>query len=179
MLKLHLGCGPNILPGYTNVDKFVEHPDVLSHDILNLPFDDQSVDEILSEHMLEHLSFEEEKKFWYECHRVLAPNGVLKIETPDFEWLCQKFLEADESEFEFYETGSIDHYFGNGRSTDHRWGMLTTHFFGNQNGPGQFHKTAYTENKYRLIAKLLGFKHCEILKVQNKGAQALVVTLTK
>jgi len=179
MTKLHLGCGPNRLEGYINIDKFVEHPEVKQYDIFDLPYEAGTVEEILSEHMLEHLSFEEEKLFWEECYRVLSPGGTLKIETPDFEWLCQAFLEGQEDSYEFYTVGSKDHYFGNGRSIEHRWGMITTHFFGNQNGEGQFHKTGYSKGKFVLISNLLGFRSCEVVKIFNKGAQALVATLVK
>ena len=39
-----------------------------------------------------------------------------------------------------------------GRALDQRWGILQTMFFGNQNGAGQFHRSAYTEGKLRAIA---------------------------
>ena len=57
MIKLNLGCGSKILKGYTNVDKFnTYHPDIV-HDLENFPypFKDNSVNEILLSHVLEHI----------------------------------------------------------------------------------------------------------------------------
>ena len=75
--------------------------------------------------------------------------------------------------------GNIDHYFGHGKSYEHRWGMITTHFFGNQNGEGQFHKNGYTKKKFEDIAKLVGFSSCEVIKLVNKGAGAIRARLVK
>ena len=135
-MKLHLGCGPNIKEGYVNVDAFVDDPRVVKADITNLPYADNSVDEILSEHVFEHVGFAEEERLFRECYRVLRPGGLLVVETPDMEWLCRAFMNATDDFKSFYKVGAVDHYFGNGRTTEQQQGMITTHFFGNQNGPG-------------------------------------------
>ena len=102
-MKLHLGSGKNVKEGYTNIDKYVDFPGVEKLDIFNLPYDDNSVDEILSEHLAEHIGFKDEEKFWRECARVLKPGGKIITETPDMEWLCKQFLEAEDSFKEFYK----------------------------------------------------------------------------
>ena len=78
LLKLHLGCGNNFKNGYVNIDKYIHRDDVHQFDILELPFTDNSVSEILAEHLVEHLSFREEKLFFYEVKRVLAKGGLIK-----------------------------------------------------------------------------------------------------
>ena len=178
-IRLHLGCGPNIKPDYINVDAWVDHPDVVQADILDLPYEDQSVDEILSEHVFEHIGFEQEEVLWRGCFRVLKPGGKMTIETPDMEWLCRQFLVAPDRFEAFYQRGAKDHYSGHGPGIDNRWGMITTHFFGNQNGEGQFHKNGYTEGKFKAIAALVGFSSCDVAFLFNKGAQAIRATLIK
>lgn len=178
-MKIHLGCGPNIKEGYINIDAYYDHPEVENYDIFNLPYENESVDEILSEHLIEHIKFKYEEQFWNETFRVLKPGGKLIVETPDLEWLCKVFVENADDFKEFYKVGHKDHYFGNGRSVEHRWGILTTHFFGNQNGEGQFHYNGFTKQKLLKIADLIGFSDCEVMKIFNKGAQALVATYTK
>lgn len=173
-MKLHLGCGSNIKEGYINIDKFVEHPNIGKHDIFNLPYSDNSIDEIITEHLIEHIPFKDEQKFWTECHRVLKKGGKLIMESPDMEWLCEQFLKAKDEFTEFYTVGAKDHYFGHGKSIEHRWGMITTHFFGNQNGDGQFHYNGYTEGKMLGIAKILNFKEVKVQKICNKGAHCIV-----
>jgi predicted SAM-dependent methyltransferase len=178
-MKLHLGCGKNIKDDYINIDAFYDDINVFKYDIFNLPYDNESIDEILTEHLIEHIKFKDEEKFWNECSRLLKPGGVLICETPDLEWLCKSFVENKDDFKEFYKVGETDHYFGNGKSIEHRWGILTTHFFGNQNGDGQFHYNGYTKEKLMQISKLLGFTSCDVTKIFNKGAQALVARFVK
>ncbi|MNK04979.1 putative S-adenosylmethionine-dependent methyltransferase [compost metagenome] len=172
-MKLHLGCGPNIKEGYVNVDKFANFPGVERWDILDLPVADNSVDEVLNEHLAEHIPFKDEKQFWAESFRVLKKGGVLTVETPDMEWLCEQFLKAEDNFQDFYSVGSPDHYFGSGKSIENRWGMITTHFFGNQNGEGQFHYNGYTKQKMIRIGELIGFSKVEVEKLCNKGAHCI------
>jgi len=178
-MKLHLGCGKNIKPDYTNIDAYVKDERIVNADILNLAYDDNSVDEILAEHMFEHIPFKDEERLFKECFRLLKKGGKLRIEVPDMEWLCKQFLEAEDDFKSFYQVGAVDHYFGNNKSIEQRWGMITTHFFGNQNGGGQFHYNGYTKQKLMKIATLVGFSSCEVIKIMNKGAQALVAVYTK
>jgi predicted SAM-dependent methyltransferase len=82
-LKINLGCGTNILAGWVNLDcKPLPGIDVV-HDLnlLPLPFDNASVDEILCEDVLEHVNYAPLLK---ECHRVLVSGGQLRIEVPHF-----------------------------------------------------------------------------------------------
>ncbi len=178
-MKLHLGCGYNIKDGYINIDKYIDAPGVQQLDILNLPYPDNSVDEILSEHLVEHLPFKDEEKFWCECCRVLKPGGKLITETPDMEWVCSQFLKANDSFKAFYQVGSNDHYFGNGVDSNQRWGVLTTLLFGNQNGKGQYHHNGYTEQKLIGISNLIRFRNCEISRTFNKHAECLIAVMTK
>ena len=82
MKKLNLGCNDIILKGYINLDiNKREGVDVI-HDLNKFPypFKDNSVDEILMNHLLEHLKYPVE--VLKECNRILKINGILKIEVP-------------------------------------------------------------------------------------------------
>lgn len=179
--KIHLGCGSKVLPGFLNIDKFVTgQTDVVQSDLEGLLLASGSVDMILAEHVVEHMSFQEEREFFQEAFRVLKPGGAgLEIEVPDLVWLCQEFLAGKTGFPSFYEVGSLDHYFGNGKSGGKRWGLITTHFFGNQNGEGQFHKTGFSVDKLESISEIVGFQECEVKKVMNKGAQCLRAVFRK
>ena len=56
-MKLNLGCGSKILNGYTNVDKFDYYKPNIVHDLEKFPypFDENSVEEIILSHVLEHI----------------------------------------------------------------------------------------------------------------------------
>jgi predicted SAM-dependent methyltransferase len=179
-LRLHIGCGENLLPGWVNIDPMARAPGVATDiDATHLPFADASVDEVLAEHVFEHFSFDEEARVWREMARVLRPGGRLTVEVPDFEWVCATFLAAKDEWRAFYIVGHPDHYAGCGRALDQRWGILQTMFFGNQNGAGQFHRSAYTEGKLCAIAAALGFQAIAVNRLNNKGGQALRAVLTR
>src|SRR5207237_8945713 len=55
-LKLNLGCGSDIRPGYLNVDKFPATPEVVQADLPALPFGDGKADEVLLSRSEEHTS---------------------------------------------------------------------------------------------------------------------------
>ena len=180
LLRLHIGCGDNPLPGWVNIDRIARAAGVTADiDVTQLTFADASVDAVLAEHVFEHFSFDEEGKVWHEMARVLRPGGTLTVEVPDFEWVCATFLAAKDEWRTFYIVGHPEHYAGCGRALDQRWGILQTMFFGNQNGAGQFHRSAYTEGKLRAIAAALEFQAIAVKRLFNKGGQALRAVLTR
>ena len=180
LVRLHIGCGEHLLPGWVNTDRVARVPGVATGiELTALPYPDASVEEILAEHVLEHLSFAEEARAWPEMARVLRPGGRLTLEVPDFEWVCATFLAADDEWRDFYVVGHPDHYAGCGRALDQRWGILQTMFFGNQNGAGQFHRSAYTETKLRTLASRTDFAEIAIERRFAKGGQALRAVLMR
>lgn len=91
--KLHLGCGDRHLKGWLNVDMFGSD---LNLDIARgrLPFDDQQFDVIVSQHVVEHLTIEDELiPLFRECHRSMKPGGVFWISTPDMEKVARSYIE--------------------------------------------------------------------------------------
>lgn len=82
--KIHLGCGSKVLPGFLNIDKFVTgQTDVVQSDLEGLLLASESVDMILAEHVVEHMSFQEEREFFQEAFRVLKPGGgVSRLRCP-------------------------------------------------------------------------------------------------
>ena len=85
-MKLNLGSGSKILEGYTNVDKYDYYkPDVV-HDleIFPYPFKDNSVDEILLSHVLEHIGQSPDIFLGIvkEFYRICRNNSIIKIIVP-------------------------------------------------------------------------------------------------
>ncbi|MBF0375453.1 MAG: methyltransferase domain-containing protein [Alphaproteobacteria bacterium] len=94
--RLNLGCGDKLLPGYVNVDVAASragvHPDVLC-DLHHLgPFEDDSADEILAVHVVEHFWRWEVVDILKEWLRVLKPGGRMVLECPNLISACQEFL---------------------------------------------------------------------------------------
>lgn len=84
--RLHLGCGTVILPGWVNVDA-QPYPGV--DRVLDLrqglPFED--VEYVFSEHFLEHFDLDDGLALLRECRRVLIDDGVLRLTTPNLDWV--------------------------------------------------------------------------------------------
>jgi predicted SAM-dependent methyltransferase len=98
-LKLHLGCGPNHLDGWVNVDILGMHPDVYWDLRRGVPFPDECAQAAFLEHVLEHFSLGDVVAVLKECHRVLAPGGVVRIGVPDF----GRYLESYSGDRSFIE----------------------------------------------------------------------------
>ena len=95
-MKLNLGCGDKILPGYVNVDvapaRAGQKPDVIC-DLHRLePFEDGSADEILAVHVVEHFWRWEVVDVLREWVRVLKPRAPMILECPNLQSACEQFL---------------------------------------------------------------------------------------
>lgn len=99
MIKLNLGCGGRPLSEYVNIDmdtldqmrkrypgqEFSDNLIIEQYDLFNLPYEDDSVDEVMSDGLIEHIPFIDESRFFYEVKRVLKPGGTMRLSTVDFE----------------------------------------------------------------------------------------------
>jgi len=84
--KLHLGAGPNIINGWFNTDVELRGKDVYFLDVSKrFPIEDQTFDYILSEHLIEHFTYQDGLCILKECYRVLKPGGTIRIATPDID----------------------------------------------------------------------------------------------
>ena len=82
-MKLNLGCGKTFLDGYINLD-IVDYGGNKIHDFNSFPypFDDNTFDEILASHVLEHLnSFHDTVS---ELYRISKPGAIIKVYVPFF-----------------------------------------------------------------------------------------------
>lgn len=198
-MKINLGCGSTPLEGYINVDKdtvedlrerypnrnFPDNIIIKNWDIFNLPVKDNSVDEIRSDCLFEHLNFKEEKKAFYEVKRVLKKGGVFHLSVPDFEDVVKAWLKAEDDWKDWYrdddEAIEQQHWFGNYEySYKNKWGYLTASIFGSQNGDGQYHKNCYTKTKLLTILKKLGFEVCnQEIYVWPRGNAKIIKSISK
>ena len=94
-MKLHLGCGPRFIDGYTHIDAVPhDHVDIVST-IDKLPFiQDETVDVVYSCHVLEHFQRNVAVDVLAEWCRVLKPGGTIRTAVPDFEAICQVYTET-------------------------------------------------------------------------------------
>lgn len=139
MIKINLACGDVILPGYINCDLYNTKADVKC-DVTDLSrFEDNSVDEILAQHIIEHFSYPEVDRILLEWKRVLKPGGELIIETPDFYESCKKFVSLPEEQ---------------------RYTMYG-HFFAKSWIDGETHKFLFTKGELWNVLTRAGFKNID------------------
>ncbi len=93
-IKLHLGCGQRYIPGFFHIDIInYDHIDYLTNiDDLSI-FNDNTVSLIYNCHVLEHFHRSKVLKVLDEWYRVLMPGGILRTAVPDFEALCELYIE--------------------------------------------------------------------------------------
>lgn len=110
-IRLHLACGNIFLDRWVNIDYEARIPGVIQCDLTKgIPFKNETVDEILASHFLEHLKLKHEAiPFLQECHRVLKPGGIMSFITPNFEIIHRSYISKG--------TGAVaSAMFGDGRT---------------------------------------------------------------
>lgn len=118
LLKLDIGSGPNPIPGFKGVDPYCDTD--YRAEMWDLPFANDSVDEIFSSHALEHIPQKMVLPTLAEWRRVIKPDRIITIRVPDLEWCVTNWL----------------------KNKSLGWELAT--IFGNQERDGEFHKTGFT-----------------------------------
>ncbi|HEX7807428.1 MAG TPA: methyltransferase domain-containing protein, partial [Thermoanaerobaculia bacterium] len=84
--RLHLACGPHALRGWVNIDNQAYAGIDRLLDLRNgLPF--ENVEYIYAEHFIEHIEYRDALRLLTECRRALAPEGVIRLSTPNLDWV--------------------------------------------------------------------------------------------
>jgi predicted SAM-dependent methyltransferase len=96
-LSLNLGSGGRGRPDWVNVELTRHRDTTLCLDIRRkLPFASGSVRRVLIEHALEHVDFRGDVPLLLrELHRVLEPNGILRVIVPDAERFLAAYTSRD------------------------------------------------------------------------------------
>jgi|GEM_PF-1344803 len=105
-------------------------------DVIDMPgVADDSCDEVLASHVLEHLEWPDSFKALAEFARVLKPGGVLKVSVPDIRLLRDRLVSG---ESDFRVVGLLYGMGGRGRTSDP-------------------YRYAFTEGMLRRLLTILGF----------------------
>ncbi len=153
-MKIEIGSGKKPRKGYLTCDT----RDIPSVDYVcgadNLPFDNSSVEEIYSRHVVEHFTLKEFLKVLQEWNRVLKVGGKLYIICPNLLWHLNQVLNGSHESFWTKKSGSNDRYWG--------FGSL----FGWQQDEYDIHKFGYY---FELLSELLqDFGFGEIKDLTNQ-----------
>lgn len=80
-VSVDLGCGREPTRGYLGVDRADLKEIDIRADIVQLPFRDDSINEIVANHVVEHLNKGQFQKFLDEIYRVLKEGGKAEFKT--------------------------------------------------------------------------------------------------
>jgi predicted SAM-dependent methyltransferase len=150
MTRLHIGCGPVHLDGWINIDN-QKYPgvDKVLDVTKKLPFKD--VEFIFAEHFIEHINYPDAVKLLSECRRALRPDGVLRLSTPNLDWVWVTHYKLDGSEAE--KVGGA--------------------FYLNRAFRGWGHQFLYNEETLRATLADAGFSHFERVEYGESKYDAL------
>ena len=94
--KLQIGAGSNLLAGWLNTTLYPFAPGTVFLDAARpFPMPAHSFHYIFSEHVIEHLEFEESAHLLRECSRILKPGGRIRIATPDLARIIGLYAQPD------------------------------------------------------------------------------------
>jgi SAM-dependent methyltransferase len=175
-MKLNLGCGDDVKPGYTNVDFRQTQPSVLKVDLSTFPwpFEDESADEILMLDFLEHFPYGSTPFILLECFRILSPDGTVAIQVPDGDHLVRAFgcigdYTCNRCEGDMYEPAPSNPRHGDSRvqhsicpkcgQTDAEVAEAAMRrMYGGQDYTGNYHQTLFTMRSLAEKAKDCGLE---------------------
>lgn len=163
-IKLHLGCGAVYLPGYINIDYPPQEHTVQANtkvdqyaDLTELKYDAESISEIRLHHVFEHFDRPTALKLLIRWYRWLADDGLLTIETPDFQRSIRSYI------------------FG---SRKVRWRTLR-HLFGSHEAAWAVHYDGWYKAKYKLYLGRLGYKTLKFEHESHNGLHNVIVHARK
>lgn len=96
-VRIHLGCGPRVIPGFLNVDSRAwPHVNIVG-DVADLSrIGSGSADLIYASHVLEYFDRQQAEVVLKEWFRVLRPGGVLRLSVPDFDQLIAIYSHTNQ-----------------------------------------------------------------------------------
>ena len=94
-LRLDVGASGYHLDGWVSLDIEPDETGIRMDASKPWPLPDGCAHAVRSEHMIEHMTFDEAAFCVREMARVLEPGGVCRICTPDLEGISRAYLERD------------------------------------------------------------------------------------
>lgn len=159
--KLQIGAGGNDAEGWLNSDIEPTAKEIYLDATRPYPLPDGSFQYVFSEHVIEHVSWEDGVAMLRECHRVLAPGGKLRTVTPNL----RKFMQLVED-----DAGPADQQFIGIKLRIHRWPVTPVPAVYILNGEARDwgHQFLYDPEMLRKTLGLAGFQQINEYRVEEE-----------
>ena len=164
-VSIALGSGKTVPEGWIGFDYGRSGENVYPVNLLlGIPLKDNSVDEILAEHIIEHFYFDDIVFLLEECYRVLVPGGKIRIVCPDAKNIANLILmgEQGEADHDVIEDAKIHHWPDDGmrwarfiNRLSHQWGqhksLLSREILTHLLEQAKFEKTFQVTDRERVL----------------------------
>jgi ubiquinone/menaquinone biosynthesis C-methylase UbiE len=179
-MRLNLGCGKDIKPGYVNIDWYdadvVKNPDVKVMNLQNFPwlFEDNSAEEVLMLDFLEHFAYTATDKFLQEVWRVLKIDGFVDIQVPDLDECAAAATQSVDSSFFCNACGFVlvapaDKCAKCKQTSIDIAKAAVARLYGGQNHPGNYHYTAFSKRILQHYLEKNGFHRFTFFEYNENG----------
>ena len=166
--KLHIGCGSNILSDWLNCDNDPKSNVIIYLDATKpYPLDSNGFDYIFSEHLIEHLSYQDGLLMLKECFRVLKDGGKIRISTPDLIFLIDLY-KTDKSQLKKnYIQWATEKFIKDAP-------YLSDTFVINNFVRDWGHQFIYDEKTLRSSIEMIGFKDVRVYPINQSDDKSLM-----
>ena len=153
IIKLNLGCGNAMKKGFINID-LLKNADLRLDLRKNLPFKENSVDFVFSEHFLEHLDYLDTTVICClkDYYRILKNGGKIRLSVPDIEKIIKAYINKDMEYLE--DITPIENQLPHSKKYATKIDYIN--YFVYQYGE---HKYSYDYEKLNLLLKIIGYKN--------------------
>ena len=108
--NLQIGAGPRELAGWLNTDIEPQGGEAYLDATKPFPIPTGGLTYIFSEHVFEHLSYNDGLAMLRECHRTLQPGGKVRIATPNLLTLIRLFQDSKTDEMRNYMSEKLKYF---------------------------------------------------------------------
>jgi predicted SAM-dependent methyltransferase len=169
--KVQIGAGSHPINGWLNSDYFPLKLNIIHIDATRkFPIESDTIDYVFNEHMIEHIPYIDAVYMLGEIYRILKPGGILRVATPDINFVFNLMNERKSDVEERYVEWAVGEFTPYAHSSSKSL-FVVNNFFYNFG-----HRFIYDKTLLERILLDVGFrvvKEMDILKSEENELTGL------